>query len=125
MTRAIALFSGGLDSILACRLVARQGIDVTAIKFVTPFFDYHLLHDPDYPPRMMEKGIEGYATMRFVVDTTGQVDGSQIEVPRTVHRLFAAAVKAALLRSRYFPAMLGGRRVAQLVEQEFTFRMVP
>lgn len=55
MTRAIALFSGGLDSILACRLVARQGIEVTAVKFVTPFFDYHLLHDPDYPSRMKEK----------------------------------------------------------------------
>ena len=29
---ALALFSGGLDSILACRVVAEQGIIVKAIK---------------------------------------------------------------------------------------------
>jgi tRNA-uridine 2-sulfurtransferase len=40
---AIALFSGGLDSILACRVVAAQGVKVKAVKFVTPFFDYDLL----------------------------------------------------------------------------------
>lgn len=40
---ALALFSGGLDSTLACRLIAAQGIRVKAIKFVSPFFDYGLL----------------------------------------------------------------------------------
>lgn len=40
---ALALFSGGLDSMLACRVVAQQGITVQAIKFVTPFFGYELL----------------------------------------------------------------------------------
>lgn len=37
-TKALALFSGGLDSILACKLVETQGIDVEALHFVTPFF---------------------------------------------------------------------------------------
>lgn len=55
MTRAIALFSGGLDSILACRVVARQGIEVLAVKFVTPFFDYHLLDRPSYPTEIRER----------------------------------------------------------------------
>lgn len=40
---ALALFSGGLDSILACRVVSEQGVKVKALKFVTPFFDYDLL----------------------------------------------------------------------------------
>lgn len=44
-TTALALFSGGLDSILSCRLVASQGIRVQAIKFVSPFFDYSLLEN--------------------------------------------------------------------------------
>ncbi len=44
---ALSLFSGGLDSILATRLVAAQGIKVIAIKFVSPFFDYAILRDPD------------------------------------------------------------------------------
>ncbi len=41
--RAIALFSGGLDSILSCRLMADQGVDVRAVTFVSPFFGYELL----------------------------------------------------------------------------------
>jgi len=35
--RAIALFSGGLDSILAAKLIMDQGIDVLGINFVTEF----------------------------------------------------------------------------------------
>lgn len=42
---AISLFSGGLDSILATRLVMEQGIEVEAIQFVTPFFNYDILDD--------------------------------------------------------------------------------
>ena len=46
-TTALALFSGGLDSTLACRVVAAQGITVVAVKFVTPFFGYELLQIQD------------------------------------------------------------------------------
>ncbi|MBA3006949.1 MAG: thiamine biosynthesis protein [Proteobacteria bacterium] len=57
---ALALFSGGLDSILACRVVAAQGIRVVAVKFVTPFFDYELLASRDaYQEEVFKKyGIE-------------------------------------------------------------------
>lgn len=44
---ALSLFSGGLDSILASRVVSAQGITVFAIKFVSPFFDYAVLKDID------------------------------------------------------------------------------
>jgi hypothetical protein len=44
---ALALYSGGLDSTLACRVVAEQGIKVVAVKFVTPFFGYDLLLKKD------------------------------------------------------------------------------
>ena len=37
-TKAIALFSGGLDSILAFKVIAEQGIEVSGITFETPFF---------------------------------------------------------------------------------------
>lgn len=40
---ALALFSGGLDSTLACRVIAEQGIKVIAVKFISPFFGYDLL----------------------------------------------------------------------------------
>lgn len=37
MTKAIALLSGGLDSILATRLMLDQGVDVEALNFLTVF----------------------------------------------------------------------------------------
>ena len=60
MIRALALFSGGLDSILACRVVAAQGIAVQAVKFVTPFFGYELLAKEEQYARMVREsyGIE-------------------------------------------------------------------
>ena len=38
----LVLYSGGLDSILACRVLMEQGIEVTAVKFITPFFGWEL-----------------------------------------------------------------------------------
>jgi tRNA-specific 2-thiouridylase len=35
--KALALLSGGLDSTLAAKLILKQGIDVVAVNFVTPF----------------------------------------------------------------------------------------
>ncbi len=59
-TTAIGLFSGGLDSILACRIIADQGIRVRALKFVTPFFDHDLLRrEEEYRQEVEEKyGLE-------------------------------------------------------------------
>ncbi len=38
MSKALGLFSGGLDSTLAALCLKRQSLDVTAVTFVTPFF---------------------------------------------------------------------------------------
>jgi tRNA U34 2-thiouridine synthase MnmA/TrmU len=54
-TTALALYSGGLDSTLACRVVAAQGIKVVAVKFVTPFFGYELLKIQDEYIRKIKK----------------------------------------------------------------------
>jgi tRNA U34 2-thiouridine synthase MnmA/TrmU len=37
--RALALLSGGLDSSLAAKLIADQGIEVVGVSFESPFFD--------------------------------------------------------------------------------------
>jgi tRNA-specific 2-thiouridylase len=39
MVKAIALFSGGLDSMLAAELIRRQNIEVLCLTFTTPFFN--------------------------------------------------------------------------------------
>ena len=55
-TTALALYSGGLDSTLACRVVMAQSIRVLAVKFVTPFFGYDLLaREHDYIRETKEK----------------------------------------------------------------------
>lgn len=38
MSKAIGIFSGGLDSILAVEVLRRQGVEVLAVTFETPFF---------------------------------------------------------------------------------------
>lgn len=38
MVKALGLFSGGLDSILACLVIRDQGIEVEGLTFETPFF---------------------------------------------------------------------------------------
>ncbi|WP_051463204.1 7-cyano-7-deazaguanine synthase [Deferrisoma camini] len=39
--KAVSLLSGGLDSILATRVVQDQGVEVLALHFITPFFGGH------------------------------------------------------------------------------------
>ena len=58
--KALSLFSGGLDSILATRVVMALGVEVIAVKFVSPFFHYDILADVDgYVASVREKyGIE-------------------------------------------------------------------
>ena len=41
MTKAMGLISGGLDSILAARIILEQGIGVIGVAFTTPFFGSH------------------------------------------------------------------------------------
>jgi TonB family protein len=78
---------------------------------------------PRYPGMLQDMGIEGDFVVKFVVDTTGAVMQDRIEFPSSMHRLFADAVRSALRRSRYFPAMFAGHAVPQLVIQEFRFTM--
>lgn len=43
--QALALFSGGLDSVLASTMIARQGLDVLGLHFTSPFFGHPELLD--------------------------------------------------------------------------------
>jgi TonB family protein len=80
---------------------------------------------PEYPPQLLSKGLEGWAMVRYVVDTLGQVDTLTYRVVQATHAGFAHAVRLALPNMRFRPAMQGGNRVRQLVEQTFRFRISP
>ena len=63
MTRALALFSGGLDSILACRVLMAQGIDVVALRFITPFFAADVGDAERYQAEMHAKYADVYGDL--------------------------------------------------------------
>jgi TonB family protein len=78
---------------------------------------------PSYPPMMMAKGVEGYATMRFVVDSTGLVDLLTVQLLDATHAEFVQAVHEALPRMKFHPARMGAHSVRQLAEQVFRFEI--
>lgn len=78
---------------------------------------------PDYPKALIEKGIEGYAAMRFVVDSTGRIDMTTVQVIDATHNEFAKAVKDVMPRMHFRPARIGVTAVRQLAEQVFKFEI--
>jgi protein TonB len=78
---------------------------------------------PRYPDALKSVGVQGVVSMHFIVAADGRVEPNSIEVISTSHKLFADAVRTALLNTRYRPAEAGGHAVRQMVEQSFTFRL--
>lgn len=78
---------------------------------------------PVYPPTLLKMGIEGVVMASFVVDSTGRADVNTFHLLQDADPEFVTAVKTALGRMRYRPAMFGGKRVNQLAEQRFSFRI--
>jgi TonB family protein len=79
---------------------------------------------PVYPRHLMQAGIEGYAAMRFVVDSLGRVEMGSVRVLEATHPEFAAAVRSAMPLMKFSPARIGDRPVRQLAEQLFRFQIV-
>jgi TonB family protein len=78
---------------------------------------------PVYPPDMLARNIEGTVHTRYVIDTTGRADSSSLEILAATNASFEGSVRAALPGMRFLSAQVEGRRVRQMVEQEFQFRI--
>ena len=78
---------------------------------------------PPYPASLRAALVEGTVVAQFVVDSAGRAEPRSIVIVSTTHPLFGDAVRQTLLRSRYLPAVAGGRTVRQLVEQRFAFTL--
>ena len=98
----------------------------------TPYFEYQVETPvsaapgstmPRYPVILREAGVEGEVLVSFVVGEDGLADPSTLKVIRSTHELFSDAVREALPAMRFTPAELGGRKVKQVVQQPFTFRI--
>ena len=80
---------------------------------------------PIYPPELIAKGVEGAVLTNFVIDTTGRADTTTIEVLQATDPLFEQSVRVAIPGMRFSPAAVQGRKVRQVVEQRFQFRITP
>lgn len=78
---------------------------------------------PVYPPDLEARGVEGHVIIRFVVDSTGVVDLTTLLTVEATHAAFDRAVREALPRMKFRPAMVGDRAVRQLAEQLFKFEI--
>jgi protein TonB len=59
----------------------------------------------------------------FVVNERGRAELESLRFTRSDHSLFEAAVKDALAALRFVAAEVGGRKVRQLVQMPFVFRL--
>ncbi len=76
---------------------------------------------PRYPDSLRSTHIVGEVLAQFVVDTTGRVDLGTVKVLSATNDDFARALKEAMPTMRFFPAERARRKVAQMVQQPFTF----
>lgn len=67
--RCLALYSGGLDSIVAIKILEDQGIDVQPLYFATPFFGFQALLEPE---RFRQEHFQRFGIRPHIVDYTDE-----------------------------------------------------
>jgi TonB family protein len=128
--RSRAPTHGSVPTLTATDLIASEDIRPGDNALSVLEVDSAVVRDPlsaapEYPRQLLAGGIEGLAQVRFVVDTTGVVDTITYRVVRATQPDFAVAVRMALTGMHFRPAIQGGQRVRQLVEQTFNFHIIP
>jgi len=78
---------------------------------------------PRYPDKLRLAKIEGQVVADFVVDTTGRVEITTFKVLKSTDPLFTEAVRSGLAAMKFSPALVGGRKVKQLIEMPFVFSL--
>jgi protein TonB len=78
---------------------------------------------PRYPEVLKSSGVEGKVMAQFVVLETGRADMDQFKILSSDNELFSNAVRDVLPRMRFLPAEIGGRKVRQLVQLPFEFKI--
>lgn len=78
---------------------------------------------PQYPEMLRSSGTEGQVIAQFVVNEKGRADRKSFRVVSSTNPLFSDAVNRALPQMRFKPAMIGGKPVSQLVQQQFVFKL--
>ena len=79
---------------------------------------------PVYPDDLRQKGVQGEVLVEFAVDTTGRADSASFVVVEATHPGFVQAVRDALPRMLFTPAVVHGHRVRQLVRLPMKFKLL-
>jgi len=78
---------------------------------------------PDYPPRALSRGIEGWVTVQFTITETGSVKDA-IVVDADPANVFNDAALAAIARWRYNPRVVNGQAVERVgVQTQIRFEL--
>jgi len=96
---------------------------LTEIEVDSAVKRYEWSSAPSYPIEMLQQNIEGSAFVIYVVDTTGMADTTSLKIVDATHKAFGEAVREAMPKMRFRPAILGGVKVRQLVQQRFAFKI--
>ncbi|HEX6536473.1 MAG TPA: M56 family metallopeptidase [Gemmatimonadaceae bacterium] len=78
---------------------------------------------PRYPSMLESSHVEGEVLAQFVVDTAGRAEMNTFKVLRSTNELFTMSVKDVLPRTRFYAAEVHGRKVRQLVQMPFVFKV--
>jgi TonB family protein len=78
-----------------------------------------------YPEDMRMQNVEGEVLAQFIVDTSGTARPGTLKIIRSNRPAFTEAVRRALGEFRFIPATIRGVKVAQVVQQPFTFSLGP
>jgi TonB family protein len=78
---------------------------------------------PEYPSSLRNAGIEGKVVAEFVVTELGRADEGSLRIISATNDGFVEAIRRALPKMRFRAARIGDRTVAQLVQQQFVFKL--
>ena len=78
---------------------------------------------PEYPPALEKARVDGEVLVQFVVNPDGRADMRTFKVLKSSNGLFTKAVKDVLPSMSFVPAEVGGRKVRQLVQMPFGFKV--
>jgi TonB family protein len=108
---------GSADSVAPIRVYTAEEVDSAAAV------DTAGLSQPFYPDSLYAFRVSGDVIAQFVVDTTGLVLPGSFKPLSSTHPAFTEAVRRALRRSKFHPAIVGGRRVRQVMVLPYRFVM--
>ena len=81
------------------------------------------LIEPEYPPPLLDRNVEGKVTVQALVDTIGQVVAVEV-LSSTGETLFERAAEEAVLQCRFRPYRRGGGEVSEVYAVfRFSFRI--